>query len=227
MTRSRFTVSLSRMLVCVAAVAVMVVCTGCQRSLTAVRESGQRAYKEGDYALAKSEFEEYLERSPGNPSVTHMLGKSYLKLGETAKARERLLVAHSMRLEDDEVFESLCEGLFADKKYEELNRVLRQRTIDRGRMKDYLLLAQYSQQMGDDDEAQRSLLTAAKVDRGMSIQPQLELAKLYMKAGDRTRAVERLRAAYFIDPANGEVQQLAASLGEIVGPSFGMVPAER
>ena len=39
----------------------------------------------------------------------------------------------------------------------------------------------------------------------MSIEPQPELAKLYMKAGDRTRAVDRLRAAYFIDPKNGEV----------------------
>lgn len=200
---------------------------GCTRSLTAVRESGERAYKEGNYSLAKSEFEEYLERSPGNPRVTMMLGQSYEKLGQTPQARERLLVAYSMRPEDDEVFQSLCDGLLADKKYEELNRVLRQRTIDRGRMKDYLLLADYSKKMGDDDEAQRALITAAKVDRGMSIQPQLELAKLYMKAGDNTRAIERLRYAYFIDPKNGEVPQLAASLGEVVGPSFAQVPPER
>ena len=200
---------------------------GCQRSLTAVRESGERAYREGNYTLARSEFEEYLGRSPGNPFVTHMLGKTYIQTGQTSDARERLLVAYSMRPEDDEIFESLCDGLLADHKYEELNRVLRQRTIDRGRMKDYMLLAHYAQLTGDDDEAQRALLTAARVDRGMSIEPQLELAKLYMKAGDRTRAVDRLRAAYFIDPKNGEVAQLAASLGEVVGPSFGSVPEER
>jgi Flp pilus assembly protein TadD len=217
----------SRAAFAVALAAILLIAPGCQRSLTAVRESGERAYKEGNYTLARGEFEEYLDRKPGNPAVTYMLGKSYLKLGMTAQARERLLVAHSMRLEDDEIFEGLCEGLFADKKFEELNRVLRQRTIDRGRMKDYLLLAEYSQKMGDDDEAQRALLTAARVDHGMSIQPQIALAKLYIKAGDNTRAIERLRAAYFIDPRNGEVEQLATSLGETLGPTFGKVPEER
>lgn len=200
--------------------------SGCQRSLTAIRNSGDRAYAEGNYELARAEYEEYLEKSPGNPEVTHNLGDTYLKLGDTAQARERLMVAYSMRLEDDEVFASLCEGLYADKKYEDLNRVLRQRTIDRGRMQDYLLLADFSQRMGDDDEAQRALITAAKVDRGTSARPYLELAKLYMKAGDTERAIERLRNAWYVDPTNGETAQLAATLGQVTGPTFGKMPEE-
>lgn len=207
--------------------ALLLAASGCQRSAFAVRESGERAYAEGDYALAASEFEEYLERVPGNPQVTHQLGRSYVKLNRTAEARERLLVAYSMRPEDDEVFASLCEGLYADKKFEELNRVLRQRAIDRGRMTDYLLIAEYAERTGDRDEAQRALLTAAKVDGGFSLEPQLELAKLYMRAGDRERAVQRLRMAYFIEPTNVEVVGLATQLGEIVGPSWAQTPAER
>ncbi len=201
--------------------------SGCQRSSRAVYLSGERAYAEGDYSLAAAEFEEYLDRVPGNPQVTQKLGESYLKLDRTAEARERLLVAYSMRPEDDEVFDSLCQGLFADQKFEELNRVLRQRAIDRGRMSDYLLLSQYSDKMGDADEAQRALLTAAKVDRGMSIQPQIELAKFYLRTGDRQRAVERLRMAYAIDPNDGEVLGLSAQLGEIIGPTWALTPAER
>ncbi|MBX3384963.1 MAG: tetratricopeptide repeat protein [Phycisphaeraceae bacterium] len=220
-----------RRLLPIGVAAVLVILTlvtaGCQRSAFAVRESGERAYAEGDYALAAAEFEDYLDRKPGNPHVTHQLGKSYLKLNRTAEARERLLVAYSMRPEDDEVFESLCEGLFADRKLEELNRVLRQRAIDRGRMTDYLLIAEYAERTGDRDEAQRALLTAAKVDGGFSLEPQLELAKLYIRAGDRERAIERLRMAYFVEPTNAEVVGLAAQMGEIVGPSFGQVPAER
>lgn len=214
-------------LVVVATLAVAIAGAGCQRSTNAIKMSGERAFTEGDYALAAAEFEEYLDKVPGNPHVTSKLGESYLKLGRTAEARERLLVAYRMRPQDDEVFAALCEVLYADKKYEELNRVLRQRAIDRGRFQDYLLVAEYAERMGDRDEAQRALLTAAKVDRGMSVEPQVELAKLYLRAGDRARAVERLRMAYFIDPNNGEVLGLAAQAGEVVGPSWALVPAER
>ncbi len=200
---------------------------GCaQRSLLAVRQSGDAHFARGEYTEAQTDYEEYLSRSPARPEVHYMLGRTYLAQGRTAQAREQLLLSYRLRPEDDELFGHVCEGLFADKQYEELNRLLRQRTIDRGRMQDWLMLAEYSQKQGDMDEAQRALLTAAKVDGGQSVEPHIGLAKIYMAAGDRTRAVERLRMAYFVEPQNGEVPTLATSLGEIVGPSFGLPPAE-
>lgn len=201
---------------------------GCnaQRSLLAVRQSGDAHFARGEYPEAQYDYEEYLTRSPARPEVHYMLGRTYLAQGRTGPAREQLLLAYRLRPEDDEIFPYICDGLYADKQYDELNRLLRSRTIDRGRMQDWLLLAYYSQLQGDMDEAQRALLTAARVDGGQSVEPQLGLAKIYIAAGDNTRAIERLRMAYFVSPQSGEVVVLATSLGEIVGPSFGIPPTE-
>jgi len=201
---------------------------GCnmQRSLLAVRQSGDAHFARAEYTEAQYDYEEYLTRSPARPEVHYMLGRTYLAQGRTGPAREQLLLAYRLRPEDDDIFPNICEGLYADKQYDELNRLLRSRTIDRGRMQDWLLLAEYSQRQGDMDEAQRALLTAARVDNGQSVEPQLGLAKIYMAAGDNTRAIERLRMAYFVQPQNGEIATLATQMGEIVGPSFGIPPTE-
>lgn len=201
---------------------------GCQsqRSLLAVRQSGDAHFARAEYYEAQQDYEEYLNRSPARPEVHYMLGRTLLAQGRTAAAREQLLLAYRLTPENDDVFVNVCEGLFADKQYDELNRLLRARTIDRGRMQDWLLFAEFAQRQGDVDEAQRALLTAARVDGGQSAAPQLALAKVYMAAGDKTRAIERLRMAYFLEPQNGEIATLAMSMGEIVGPSFGIPPAE-
>lgn len=219
---------LTRLLITLVLVLAAMSAGGCkmQRSLLAVRQSGDAHFARAEYTEAQYDYEEYLTRSPARPEVHYMLGRTYLAQGRTAPAREQLLLAYRLRPEDDEMFAHICEGLYADKQYDELNRMLRARTIDRGRMQDWLLLAEYSQKQGDMDEAQRALLTAARVDNGQSAAPQLGLAKIYMAAGDRTRAIERLRMAYFVEPQNGEIATLATSLGEIVGPSFGIPPAE-
>lgn len=201
--------------------------SGCKtRSLSAVRESGDWWFKQGDYSAAKAEYMEYTERSPGNAHVHHMLGNSYVKLGETGMGREQLYVAHTLRVEDDKVFADLCEALYQDKKYDDLNRLLRSRTIDRGRMQDWALLAIYADKLNDRDEAQRGWLTAAQVDGGQSVVPQLGLAKLYAKVGDRERARRRLGMAYAIDPKNPEVLNLIREIGEIPGQTFAVTPEE-
>jgi predicted Zn-dependent protease len=200
---------------------------GCaQRGLVAVRDSGDEHFKYGEYDAALKDYQEYIDRRPGNAHVHEMLGNTYLKLNETGLACEQLKLAHTLRMEDDEIFASLCEGLYADKKYDDLNRLLRERTIDRGRMQDWALLAKYSERLGDRDEAQRAWLTAAKVDGGRSVVPQLGLARLYKSVGDLGRARTRAAMAYYCDPTNGEVAALARELGEVPGPTFGVPPIE-
>ncbi|MCC6320141.1 MAG: hypothetical protein IT438_01750 [Phycisphaerales bacterium] len=200
---------------------------GCQRSLLAVRESGDAHYARGEYAQAEADYLEYIDRSPARPEVHQMLGNTYLATGKTGLAREHLLLANTLRLEDDKIFGDTCEALFADKKFDELNRLLKARCVDRGRMQDYMLLAKFAARQGDKDETQRALLTAAKVDGGMRFEPQFELAKLYASIGDKQQAIERGRMAYFCDPQNGEVQALLTELGQIPGPALGVVPTER
>lgn len=201
--------------------------SGCaQRSLVAVRDSGDTYLAEKNFDAAISEYNEYIERSPGNAYVYYRLGQAYLGAGQTGLARENALVAHSLRVEDDAIFAGAAEALYADKNYEQLNRLLRARTIDRGKMSDFLLLGSYSERQGDVDEAQRAYLTGAQVDMGNSWQPHLALARLYKKVGDKRRYTRRLAMAYYAGPNEPEVIEEVRNSGEIPGPTFGIPPAE-
>ena len=132
---TRFTPARSRLFIALALAAGSVLSAGCaQRSLVAVRESGDYNYKMGHYDAALTDYKEYVERAPGKPEVHQMLGNTYMKLGETGLGREQLLMANAMRVEDDQIFADMCAALYTDKQYDDLNRVLRQRTVDRGRM---------------------------------------------------------------------------------------------
>jgi Flp pilus assembly protein TadD len=201
---------------------------GCQtRSLVAVRESGDGHFRAGRFDSAVEDYQEYVDRSPGNAHVHQMLGNTYVKLGYAGLGCEQLKVAHTLRMEDDEIFADLCAGLYADKKFDDLNHFLRERTIGRGRMQDWSLRAEYADRLGDQDEAQRAWLTAAQVDGGKSAVPQLGLAKLYMKVGDQQRARKRLAMAYYCDPNNAEINALARQINEVPGPTYGVIPEEQ
>jgi len=201
---------------------------GCSsRSLVAVRDAGDQHYQYREYDAALKDYEEYIDRRPGNAHVHQMMGNTYVKLGKTALGCEQLKLAHALQLEDDGIFADLCSALYADKQYDELNRALRERTIGGGRMQDWALLASYADKLGDQDEAQRAWLTAAQVDGGKSVVPQLGLAKLYMKVGDADRARKRLAMAYYLDPTNTEIAEMARELNEIPGPTYGVVPEEQ
>lgn len=213
----------------IAAIGLSVACllSACaQRSLVAVRDSGDQHFRYGEYDAAMVDYDEYVDRNPGNAHVHQMMGNTLVKMGKPAHGCEQLKMAHTIRIEDDEIFADLCACLYADKKLDDLNRVLRERTIGRGRMQDWALLAEYSDKLGDQDEAQRAWLTAAHVDEGRSALPQLGLAKLYLKVGDKERARKRIAMAYYCDPTNGEVVALARQMNEIPGPTYGMMPEE-
>lgn len=202
---------------------------GCERSLLAVRRSGDEHFARGEYEQALAEYDEYIERAPGRAEVHSMRGLTLMKLGRKGEAREQALIADTLAQENDEIFANTCETLFAAKEFDALNRLLRTRTVDRGRSRDFLLLADFSMRQGDVDEAQRAYLFAAQLDGGMSVKPHLGLARLYKGLTpnpDMERAVARLQMAYFVDPTNGEVLELAREMGEIVGPTFGRVPFE-
>jgi len=212
----------------VVACSTLMALPGCggPRALPAVKDSGEFNLRNGRFDEALGDFKEYIDRSPGRADVHYLLGKTYLARGESAFAVEQMHVARSIRMEDDEIFAGLCEALYADKQLDELNRTLRARTVDRGRMQDWALLAQYAEKLGDRDEVQRGWLTAAQVDQGQSALPQLGLARLYLSVGDIAQAKRRAAMAYYIDPLNAEINELVKQLNEIPGPTFGIPPAE-
>jgi predicted Zn-dependent protease len=199
-----------------------------QRSLVAVRESGERAYAFEQYDQALADFQEYVDRFPGDPVGHYNLGRAYLKVtpARPVAAREQLLIAYSQRPTNDEYCEALCEAYAAAKQNEELYKLLRSRALDRQQVADYMRLARYARQLGDADEAKQALLTAARIDGGQSADLQLALADFYASVNDKAEAVRRLRMAFFLDPTNTTIQSRMQTMGVVAGPTFALRPDE-
>ncbi|MBL8764366.1 MAG: hypothetical protein JNM07_08870 [Phycisphaerae bacterium] len=200
---------------------------GQARGLVGVRETGDRYYVTKDYQQALDNYQEYVDRAPGNPYVHAQMGRTYMALGQFPAACEQLRIAHSVDRRSDEITESLCEALLGAGQQEELYRLTRQIAEENQGVQDYFRLARFSMKMNDADEARRALLTAAKLDGGKTVRPQLALAEFYASVGDERNAVQRLRMAYFIEPGNARTNELIRTFGQVPGPTFGVPPQER
>lgn len=197
------------------------------RPIPTIQESGENAMRGRDYEKARSEFAEIVEIAPGNPKARYWLGLALLELGKPADAREQMEVALAADMENQDIYAGLCRALYEDKKLDELFRLLRQRTSERGSIADYMLLGEYSRKTGDMDEAHNAYLTAARLDQGKTVAPQLALADFYQAVGNQTEASRRLRMAYFIDTDNKEVNRRLTAFGHRLAPGLGLKPLER
>lgn len=194
--------------------------------LTTLRERGDQAFARGDYEVAAQQYGQYVARRPADARARHDLGRALIADGRPGEAIAHLRVAHDLHPDRTEYIESLAEALHAAGRTDELYAFLRGLASDRGGVDDFLRLGQYALKLGDVDEAERALLTAAALDEGRSLEPQLALATLYQSVGDRERAVDRLRMALWVDPANPQVAQRLRDLGEVPGPTMARPPAE-
>lgn len=204
---------------------VMGGCTG-ERSLLRVRQDGDKAYERREYAKSASDFQEYVHRKPGDTQGHFKYGRALLVLGQSEQAFEHLRIAYDNDPTKEEYARLFAQSLFESGQTGELMRVLKVRASDSGAVADFLLLGFYAAKAGDPDEAQTALLTAARLDRGRSTEPQLALAGFFESIGDAARAKERLRMALYLDPTNTEVASRLRSLGEIPGPSLAIQPTE-
>lgn len=198
-----------------------------QRALHMVEASGERAYERGDYELAATEFGEVVDRRPGRWNARVELARALMALDKPAEAREHLEVAYTIQPENEEVLTLLADAMLASGDVGAMTRELRQRASTRNTVGDWMRLGIFLQRAGDFDEAERALLTAARLDAGRTIQPQMALASLYREAGDDAEALRRLRMALYLDPANEKVSEAIRSYGEIPGPTFAIVPIEQ
>jgi predicted Zn-dependent protease len=201
---------------------------GCntQRPLPMVWELGDRAYDKGDFNTANKEYGEYLDRKPGEARVQLRMAETLLELGRPHDAVEYATVAHDLRPGEDPFVETLARALFESGQHERLYTHLRGLTQDRGTVRDYLRLGEYTARLGDADGAEHALLMAAKVDAGQTVEPQLALADFYASINDTTSAKRRLRMALYLEPANLAIHNRLRALGEIPGPSLALTPDE-
>ncbi len=202
-------------------------CNSQSRTLPAIRTSGEYALEHDDTERAFADFREYTQRAPGASYGHLMLGKTYLAKQMPAHAREQFELAYTNDPNNPDVVESLAQAMYEDTEYDDLFRFLRQRTTERNASHDYLLLGRYSRLTGDSDAALDALLTAARLDQGRSIRPQLELADFYESIGKSGEAARRARMAYFIQPEDPRVKAALTRLRVPIGASTALVPAER
>jgi tetratricopeptide (TPR) repeat protein len=185
-----------------------------------------RAFERGDYSTAAADYQEYIQARPGDTNGRLGLGKSLLILGQPDEAVDHLWVAYDANPMDDSRAELLAEAMYQAQQTQELIQFLRERTEQPGRVSDYLTLGRYAAQCGLPDEAQPAFITAARLDKGLNLEPQLALARFYESIGDTQNAVQRYRMALWIDGENEEIRQRVRALGEIPGPTFAIIPEE-
>lgn len=200
-------------------------CTG-QRPLHIVKKFGDRAYEEANYAKAAEEYSEYVDRKPGEWDVRLTLGKAYLESGQPILAREQLTTVYDQQPDNEECIELLARANFDAKEYDSLTSFLRRLTVERGTVSDYLRLGRYSAKIGHPDEAKEALKTAARIDQGKTVEPQLALADFYHQVNDRANESQRLRMALYLLPNSPVIMERIRDLGEVAGPTAAMVPEE-
>jgi predicted Zn-dependent protease len=211
----------------VASLAAAFFALGCGApGLEDLRYRGDTRMSTGQYDQAAEAYQQYIDRNPGNPYIRAAAGKAYLKAGQPNQAAYHLRVAISQRPQEEETLNDLCEALLQSGQRDELFRTLRANAADRGNTNDFIRLGRYALALGDIDTARTALLTAAKIDKGRTVGPQVALVDFYTALQDPANAERRLRMAAFVDRQSTEVLRRVRDLGVIDGPTFPMPPEE-
>lgn len=216
----------------VSAVVITAVCgvmlAGCggQRPLWKVRQDADVAFGAKQYDSALADYQKYVDIKPNDPEAQHALGRTYLALGRPKEAREHLQIAYDVVPNNDTYIESYAQSLYEAKEPESLMTFLNRVANERGSVEDYMRLGRYAGRIGHADEAVQALITAARLDRGQNLEPQLALADFYRSVNDHQNEVKRLRYCMYLAPGDEGVLKRVRDAGQIAGPSFMLRPEE-
>ncbi|MEM8836426.1 MAG: hypothetical protein AAGD00_11495 [Planctomycetota bacterium] len=209
--------------------AAMLLLAGCQtaRPTERVIARGEVHEQDGDLEAAIAEYRSVIDERPGSRSGRFSLGRALVKAGEPLEAREHLEFAHALRPTDDAVTEWLLRSMVESGDAEAAIMLSRSRVDDDpSSVARWIQYGDVLQGSGDDDLAEQAYLTASRASGGESIDAHVALASFYERLGDRPKAVQRLRMAYWLDRDSAEVRERLESLGEVVGPTLALQPAE-
>lgn len=214
-----------RLGVCLVVVtAFLAACGG--RPLHVVLRDADSAYQRGDYASAKADYAMYVSRRPEEVHNRFKYGRALLAGGEARTAVEQLNICTDVDPLNDAYLDTQAQAMFEAGEAEGLQALLARASSERGRVTDYLRQGHFAVLLGNLDEARQAFLTASKLDQGRSWQVQRELADFYAKVGDRTNQVRRLRMAFYLNPENEALLAEIRRVGEVPGPTFGLLPEE-
>lgn len=201
---------------------------GCaqQRPLWKVRQDADLAFEARQFDAARADYQIYVDAKPNDPSAQHALGRTFLAMNEPKQAREHLQIAYDVVPDNDAYIESYAQALYESKEPESLMTFLNRVANERGAIADYLRLGRYAGKIGHADEALQALLTAARLDQGRTLEPQLALADFYRSVNDKPNEVKRLRNCLYVAPGDERLLARVRELGQIPGPSFMLRPEE-
>lgn len=203
------------------ALLILLTLVGCgPRPVDSIRKDGNRYYGRGEYPEAAAEYNQIIERYPGDWKAQYWLGMCELQMHHPAEARRALEIAYTHKPDNPDVVDALAEAMYQmgdeTRLYEFLSEIAEQSHS----VSDYMRLSRYAMEMGDADSAVAAIETAIVVDDGRSVGPYLAAATYAEHLGDLDGAVRRLRQAYGIDPRDPRVQQRLRDLGEVPGPTI-------
>lgn len=201
---------------------------GCNTvSVIALEEQAYRAASRGQYDTAAAKYQQALEQSPGRVHSRVGLGRVQLEMNQPREARRNLELALAARPDDPEILDLLAEAMVKSGDDAAMYRLLRGRAEQRNTVADWMRLGKFAAKAGDADVAENALTTAATLDRGQHAEPQVALADFYESIGAEDKALNRLRMALYLDPANVELQDRIRAMGETPGPTFALQPVEQ
>jgi predicted Zn-dependent protease len=211
---------------CLSIALLVSVVGGCtnQRPLQIVKQNAEFAAEHGKYEVAKVDFEEYVRRKPDDVEVRYQYARTLIDAGEPKPAIQELNTCLDVYPLNDQYLDALAEAMYKADERDALTSLLARNASERGRVSDFTRQGVYAAKIGNADEAQQALKTAAKLDNGQTVGPQRALADFYGSLGNRANQVRHLRMAYFIEPANPDTLKEIRRVGEIPGPTFGLPP---
>jgi len=200
-------------------------CSG-QRPLHRIKSDAEHHLRYGRFEQAQADYELYLAQRPDATQTRYELAQVYLATNQPRRAMQELQICTDVYPLNDEYLDLQANAMYQAGDRDALITLLTRQTSERQRPTDYLRLGTYQGFIGNADEAEQALLTAAKLDGGQSLKYQRSLADFYKAIGDTAKYVERLRYSYYLAPMDAGLAQAIRDAGEIPGPTFGRAPVE-
>ena len=144
----------------------------------------------------------------------------------TVSARDHAEAAYNARPHKTELVELLAQAMLEEGDLQAMTDLLRDHCEQFPSVEAYLMTGRLMEDAGDLDRAERALRTAARIDGGQSVEPQLALADFNRRLGNDAAAMERYRMALFVEPDNTYARDMIRSYGEIPGPTLALPPIE-
>lgn len=195
-------------------------------ALVNVREKGDYFVETKQDDRALGEYTEYLTRKPEDTEVRFKYANVLSRLGRKPEAREQFSLLVDITPTDERFIEGYTTSLYEAGATGELNAFLVRMTTQRGSVRDWIRMGEFTQKSGDLDGAKAAYQTAAKLDGGRTTGPWIAMADMYQSVNDKRNEKAMVERALFITPQDPPLMKRYRDLGGIPGPSAGVRPEE-